>query len=144
MTKLETYLFFDGTCDEAMRFYERALGGTLRVVKASETPGADQLPPGAGDRIMHAHLKAAGAVLLASDWMESSPYPGMSGFYVVLTVATAAEGKTLFDKLSEGGKVKAPFDKTFFSDGFGMLVDRFGTPWMVMSDQRPDSAGTST
>lgn len=144
MTKLETYLFFDGTCDEAMHFYERAFGGTLRVVKASDAPGADQLPPGAGDRILHARLEAGGVVIMASDWMESSPYPRMSGFSASLTVDTAAEGKKLFDKLAEGGKVTAPFDKTFFSDGFGMLVDRFGTPWMVNSEQKSGSGGTST
>jgi PhnB protein len=144
MTKLETYLFFDGNCGEAMRFYERALGGTLRLVKASETPGADQLPPGAGDRVMHAHLEAGGAVIMASDWMESSPYPGMNGFRVCLTVKTAAEAKDLFDKLADGGKVTMPFDKTFYSDGFGMLNDRFGTPWMVMAEQSSGSGGTST
>jgi PhnB protein len=113
-------------------------------VKVSEAPGADQLPPGAGDRIMHAHLEAGGAVIMASDWMEQSPYPGMSGFSVSLTIATAAEGKTLFDKLADGGKVTSPFDKTFFSDGFGMLVDRFGTPWIVTSEQSSGSGGTST
>lgn len=141
MIKLETYLFFDGNCAEAMQFYERALGGTLRLVKASEAPGG---PPDAGNLIMHAHLEAGGAVILASDWMESSPYPGKSGFSVTLEAATTAEGKKLFDNLAEGAKVNMPYGKTFFSDGFGMLVDRFGTPWMVMSEENSGSAGTST
>jgi PhnB protein len=144
MTRLETYLFFDGTCAEAMRFYERALGGQLRMVPASEAPGADQLPPGAADRIMHAHLEAAGAVIMAGDWMAPSPYPGMSGFSVCLTVATTGEAKGFFDKLADGGNVTVPFAKTFYADGFGMLVDRFGTSWMVMTEVNSGSGGTST
>ena len=58
----------------------------------------------------------------------------MGGFYVTLSVPTAEEAKGLFDTLAEGGRVNMPFEKTFYSDGFGMLVDRFGTPWMVMAE----------
>ena len=94
------------------------------------------MPPGAGDRIIHAKLDADGAVLMASDWLSPDPYPGMSGFSVTLTAPTTAEAKGLFDKLADGGQVTAPFEKTFYSDGFGMLVDRFGTPWMVMSGEK--------
>ena len=63
-----------------------------------------------------------------------APYPGMSGFSVTLSAPTTEEAKALFDKLADGAQVNMPFGKTFFSDGFGMLVDRFGTPWMVMSE----------
>jgi PhnB protein len=127
MTKLETYLFFDGNCAEAMHFYEQALGGTLNLVAAKDTPG------GSGDQIMHSRLEADGATIMASDWFATTPYPGMSGFSVTLTAATEPEAKALFDKLADGGKVTMPFQKTFYSDGFGMIVDRFRTPWMVMA-----------
>ena len=131
MKKLETYLFFNGNCGEAMQFYERVLGGELRLVEAKETPG------GSGEQIMHARLEAGGAVLMASDWQAPAPDERMGGFSVTLSTATAAEAKSLFDGLAEGGKVTMPFGETFYSDGFGMLVDRFGTPWMVMSEASP-------
>jgi len=129
MTKIDTYLFFDGNCGDAMRFYERVLGGTLKIVPA------DQVPGGNPDQVMHAHLDADGAVLLASDWMDTTPFPGKQGFSVTLSVDSVDRAKQLFEGLSDGGKVTSPFDKTFFSDGFGMLVDRYGTPWMVMAER---------
>lgn len=144
MTKLDSYLFFDGQCAEAMRFYERVLNGKLRMVSAKDSP-PDQVPPGAENKTMHAQLDADGAVIMASDWMDSHPYPGMHGFRVCLSVKTAADAKKLFDKLADGGKADMPFQKTFYSDGFGMLTDRFGTPWMVMAEENSSgSQGTST
>lgn len=132
MNKTETYLFFDGNCAEAMTFYEHALGGTLRMVPVKDAP-PDQRPPGDVNRIMHARLDADDASLMASDWLSPDPFPGKNGFSLTLTAPTAAEAKGLFDKLAGGGQVTAEFGKTFYSDGFGMIVDRFGTPWMVMS-----------
>ena len=70
---------------------------------------------------------------MASDWMAPTPYPGMHGFSVCLTAPATDEAHKLFDALADGGQVTMPFQKTFYSDGFGMLTDRFGTPWMVMS-----------
>jgi PhnB protein len=132
MKTIEAYLFFDGNCAEAMQFYESALKGTLRLVAVKDAP-PDQRPPGDSNRIMHARLDSDGASLMASDWLSSDPYPGKSGFSVTLTAPTTAEAKGLFDKLADGGQVMMAFEKTFYSDGFGMLVDRFGTGWMVMS-----------
>ena len=133
MKKVATYLFFNGNCAEAMRFYEGVLGGNLFSMKAKESPDAAKFPPDRGDWLLHAKLESGGIVLMASDWMHPGPYPGMNGFAVTLEVPTAGDAKTLFDKLAAGGQVTMPFTKTFYSDGFGMLVDRFGTPWMVMA-----------
>lgn len=132
MAKLDTYVFFDGTCNEALRFYERALDGKLDVMMThAQSPMADQAPPGAGDRIMHAHLTLpGGGTLMASDDMPGQ-YKGMHGFSLSLTYDTADEARRYFDRLAEGGKVTLPLGKTFWSEAFGMLVDRFGTPWMV-------------
>jgi PhnB protein len=138
MKTIQPYLLFDGTCAEAMRFYERTLSGKLSLVAAKDAP-AGQMPPGAGDRTIHAHLDADNAVLMASDWLSPDPYPGMAGFSVTLIAPTAADAKALFDELAAGGNVTMPFEKTFYADGFGMLVDRFGTPWMVMSESNTPS-----
>ena len=132
MPKLEAYLFFDGNCADAMRFYERTLGGKLEsLLTHGESPMADQAPPGSADRIMHAHLVLPdGGALMASDDMPGG-HKGMHGFKLSLHYDSVDEGRRVFDALADGGRVDLPFDKTFWAAGFGMLVDRYGTPWMV-------------
>ena len=132
MPQLDSYLFFNGTCADAMRFYERTLGGKLEMMMThAQSPMAGQTPPGSADRILHARLVIDGRVLMASDSMVGQPYEGMKGFSLSLIYPTVAEAKQAFDALAAGGKVTMPLDKTFWADAFGMLVDRFGTPWMI-------------
>jgi PhnB protein len=132
MPQIDPYLTFDGNCAEAMRFYERTLGGKLEgMMTFGESPMGNEMPPGSGDRIMHAALAFDGRLLMASDSMPGQPYQGMHGISLALACKTVDEGKRLFDALAAGGKVTMPFDKTFWADGFGMLVDKFGVPWMV-------------
>jgi PhnB protein len=131
MHQLNTYLFFDGNCADAMRFYERTLGGKLSLMTHAESPMAAQTPPGSADKIMHARLDFDGGMLMASDWMAGQPYGGMKGFSLSLIYPTAAEARRMFDTLAQGGQVTMPMDKTFWAEAFGMLVDSFGTPWMV-------------
>jgi PhnB protein len=131
MLQLDTYLFFNGTCAEAMRFYERTLGGKLTLMTNAQSPVADKLPPGSGDRILHARLELDGRTLMASDWSGSEPYPGTKGFSLALAYPTVAEAKRVFETLATGGKVTMPLEKTFWAELFGMLVDRYGIAWMV-------------
>ena len=129
---MDPYLTFDGNCAEAMRFYERTLGGKIEMMMTfGESPMAGQVPPGDADRVMHVSLNLPGRNLMASDSMPGQPYAGMSGFSLSLSYATAAEGQRMFDLLAEGGKVVMPYQKTFWAEGFGMLTDRFGAPWMI-------------
>ncbi|HMH19272.1 MAG TPA: VOC family protein [Burkholderiales bacterium] len=132
MSQLDAYLIFNGNCAEAMRFYERTLGGKLEVMMThAESPMAGQTPPGSADRILHARLIIDGRILMASDSMVGQPYEGMKGFSLSLIYPRAADAKRAFDALAAGGKVTMPLQKTFWAEAFGMLVDRFGTPWMV-------------
>lgn len=131
MLQLDTYLFFDGNCAEAMRFYERTLGGELALMTNAQSPVADQMPPGTGDRIMHARLALDGRTLMASDCPTDRPYEGMKGFSLSLAYPTVEEAKRVFEALAAGGKVTMPFAKTFWAEAFGMCVDRFGTHWMI-------------
>jgi PhnB protein len=132
MSQLDSYLFFDGTCEEAIRFYERTLGGKIQMMMThAQAPEADKMPPGSADRILHASLLIDGRVLMASDSMVGQPYEGMKGFSLSLSYPTVAEAKKIFDALAAGGEVRMPFQKTFWAEAFGMLADRFGTPWMV-------------
>lgn len=130
MRKTSTYLSFDGTAGEALRFYEKALGAKVdRLLKYSDMP---QTAPGGADKILHGQLTFAnGDVLMASDWVGGTPHEGMKGFSVTLDYATEQEAKMAFDALAAEGKILVPLQPSFFSAAFGMLVDRFGTPWMI-------------
>ena len=132
MPQLDAYLTFNGNCADAMRFYERTLGGKLEMMMThAESPMAAQTPPGSADRIMHARLVIDGRILMASDSMVGHPYEGMKGFSLSLVYPTVTDAQRAFDALAEGGRVTMPLQKTFWAEAFGMLVDRFGTPWMV-------------
>ncbi len=131
MHQLNAYLFFDGTCADAMRFYESTLGGKLDLMTHAGSPMADQTPPGSADRILHARLTIDGGTLMASDSMVGQPYGGMKGFSLSLVYPSVADARRVFDALADSGRVSMPLQKTFWAEAFGMLVDRFGTPWMV-------------
>jgi PhnB protein len=130
------YLFFDGQADEAMQTYHRILGGELKVMRYAQQPAdAGSPPPGCEpsdrNRVMHAFLQFQGGALMGSDAPNSGMFEAARGMSVNLTLPDAAKARTLFDKLADGAEVRMPFAPTFWADGFGMLVDRFGTPWMV-------------
>lgn len=131
MAQFTPYLSFDGNCADAMRFYQSVLGGELQLMPMGESPIAAELPPGSGARMMHASIAYDGGVLMASDTMPGMPYEGMKGISVTLAFNDVEKGRSIFNALAAGGQVTMPYDKTFWASGFGMLVDRFGTPWMV-------------
>ena len=132
MPVLDSYLFFDGNCAEAMRFYERTLGGKIEMsMTYGQAPDPSQCPPGSQDRIMHASLQIGDRRLMASDTPGGQPAQPMQGFALSLHYPTADEARRIFDALGNGGQTTMPFAKTFWAEGFGMLTDRFGTPWMV-------------
>lgn len=133
MPKINTYLSFDGTAGEAMRFYEKALGGKLDALfKFGDMPEAKRIPGVNAERVMHAQLSLPdGGVLMASDWIGGTPYQGMKGFTVALSYKTAEEVQGVFETLAKDGMVVFPLQPSFFAKSFGMLVDRFGTPWSI-------------
>ena len=130
--KLDPYLFFDGNCAEAMRFYQQTLGGKMEAMMSyADSPMPDQCPPGSKDRIMHACIDLNGQLLMASDCPAGQPYQGMNNVSLALTYPTVAEAKRTFDALAAGGKVVMPMAETFWADIFGMATDRFGASWMI-------------
>ena len=140
MTKLDPYLFFDGNCAAAMRFYESALGGRIEMMMThGDAPPGTPVPPGAESSIMHARLVFGDheRVLMASDAMPGHPYDRMHGFSLSWNCSSAADAKRVFDALADGGDVRMPLQKTFWAEAFGMLVDRFGTPWMINCESQP-------
>lgn len=132
MNATETYLHYDGTCAQAMTHYAKLLGGSVHLMRYGEVPGG--APLGSEDRIVHARLEHPGGVILAGDYPKGMNYPGMHGFYVSLFFEKDdATVKRLYDALLDGGEAQMPLQKTFYSNAFAMLVDRYGTPWMLRS-----------
>lgn len=131
MPTLDSYIFFNGDCADAMRFYHQVLGGELEpMLKYGDAPESMPCPAGSGDRIMHACLALDGRMLMASD-APAGEEGARGGFAVALQYPQAAQAQRAFDALAAGGTVTMPMQKTFWTDMFGMLTDRFGTPWMV-------------
>lgn len=129
--QMNPYLTFDGNCAEAMRFYQSTLGGKLEMMTFDSSPMRDEIPKGHGDKIIHACLAVDGQSLMASDTGPWAPFEGVKGMSVTLNYPTAAAAQPIFDALADGGKVTMPLQKTFWAEAFGMVNDRFGTPWMV-------------
>jgi PhnB protein len=127
--QIQPYLFFDGRCEEALEFYRAALGAEIgMIVRFKDSPEQHGAAP--GNKIMHADFTVGGSHVLASDG-ECTGRPDFQGFSLSLTVATAAEAERYFGRLAEGGQMRMPLGKTFFSEAFGMLEDKFGVGWMV-------------
>lgn len=130
---IEPYLFFSGRCEEAVKFYQQALGAEVQMMmRYKESP--EPAPPGMmpsnwGDKIMHSSLRIGSTVVMASDGCgEGGKF---EGFSLSIAVETEAEAKRVFAALGEGGKVEMPLTRTFWSPCFGMLKDKFGIGWMV-------------
>jgi PhnB protein len=128
--QISPYLLFDGNCAEAFRAYERILGGKITAMQThGESPSCDAIPEDKHHTIMHACLDIDGMLLMASD--DPLGYNKPQGFSVALGLKSTNEARRVFDALAEGGRVMMAFDRTSWSPGFGMVVDRFGTPWMI-------------
>jgi PhnB protein len=132
--KIETYIFFTDQCAEAMKFYEKALGGKIEAMMTyGDAPAGPHNTPDMANKVIHARLTVGDAVLMASDGPEAE---SRKGFAVTLQADTVAEADRLFDALSEGATITMPIGETFFSKRFGMLIDRFGVPWMINTAEK--------
>lgn len=130
---LSPYLHFHGTCAQALTFYAEVFGDPAPVLMPyGEMPGlpADADP----NRVMHGQVKVAGGVLMAADRLPGTPARAQAEVSISATLPDDASARAVFDRLSEEGEVIMAYEKTFFSEGFGMVKDRFGTQWMVSID----------
>lgn len=127
------YLYFGGTSEAAMDFYAEIFDADdvvkMRFKEAPPEIGMEQ-----SDKIMYSHIKKDGWTLMSNDMAEGMPYEPQAGVSVAHQTKTVEEAKTRFDKLCDGGMVIMPFEKQFFSAGFGTCKDKFGTHWMIMVD----------
>lgn len=131
------YLFFNGTCAQAMETYAAILGGKVTAsMPAAAAPPEAGIPEDRRGWIMHSELTVGERHIFASDNVMGDN-PPMSGASVMLGPKTAAEARRIFDALAEGGTVTMSFGPTFWSAGFGGVTDRFGTRWIIGAEEAP-------
>lgn len=135
--QLNPYLSFNRQCEQAFKFYEQVLGGKISFMMTwGEMPDASQFPVEAHKLIMHATLSVGDKVIMGAD-APSGSYQAPKGMNVSLHLEDTAACERIFNALAENGSVQMPFQKTFWTAGFGMCVDQFGIPWMVNSEAQP-------
>ncbi|MCL1491946.1 MAG: VOC family protein [Pseudanabaena sp. Salubria-1] len=132
--KLSPYLSFNDECEVAFKFYEQCLDGKIDAMMTyGNSPMAEQTPPEKLDKIMHASITVGDTVMMGSD-APPNYFEKPQGFSVSLVLTDPDEAERVFNALAENGTVQMPIQETFWAARFGMLVDRFGTPWMINCD----------
>ena len=131
---IQPYLFFNGSCEQAVEFYCKALGAKvemlMRFEDSPEPIQSGMLPPGFEHKIMHSSFRIGQTMVMASDGCTADK-PSFQGFSLSLSVHSETEADRVFEALAEGGQVRMPLTKTFWSPRFGMVADRFGVGWMI-------------
>jgi PhnB protein len=130
----QPYLFFDGSCDEALDFYAKAVGARLGMKSYfRDSPDQSMVRPETRDKVMHAMLRIGETTIFASDG-HCGGATSFEGFAISLTADSKADAERCFAALAEGGTVQMKLAKTFFAGAFGMLKDKFGVGWIVLAE----------
>src|SRR5262249_42323731 len=139
--QVNPYLSFKGDCEAAFEFYEQALGGQPGAIfRYAESPMTEKVPADWQDKVMHGSLTLGDQVLMGAD-VTPDRYEEPKGFSLSIHIKSTADAERIFNELASGGRVVMPLEKTFWAARFGMLVDRFGIPWMINcegSEQPPE------
>lgn len=137
MTTVNTYLTFNGNCEQAFNFYKSVFGGEFdHIGKFKDMPEDPKYPMSEKDKekIMHISFPISKETsLMGSDtggeW--ASNFKQGNNFSISIDTDSKDEADRLFNELSKGGEVIMPMNKTFWGSYFGMLTDKFGIQWMV-------------
>jgi PhnB protein len=127
--KLDIYLNFRGTCEQAFRFYEQELRATIVFIQHHRSQPNPSIPADWQDKVLHAQLELGGMAIMGADIPTAEP---MRSAYLSLTVEAAAEADRLYDRLAQGGEIFMQMESTHFANRFAMLRDRFGVSWMLL------------
>ena len=134
--KLDIYVNYRGTCEQAFQFYEKHLGGKITgIVRHGDQQPDPRMPADWNRKILHARIEIAGTVLMGADIPHSEP---MRSAYLSLAMDREAEAERVYSLLIDGGEIFMKMEKTPFANRFAMLRDRFGTSWMIL--HQPESA----
>lgn len=131
--QVQPYLQFDGRCEEALEFYKSALGAKVEaIMRFKDGPDCMEMPKGTDDKVLHASFRIGDSTIMASDGYCKGK-PDFQGFSLTIEAPDKDEADRLFKALEPGGKVQMPLAETFFSPRFGMVADRFGVSWMIVT-----------
>jgi PhnB protein len=129
--QVATYLSFKGDCEAAFKFYEQCLGAQLGpIFRYAGSPMEDQAPPHWHDKIMHGSLALGDQILMGAD-IAPEQYETPKGFSISLQIRSVPDAERMFQELAKDGRIVMPLEKTFWAERFGMVVDRFGIPWLI-------------
>ena len=131
-------LNFMGDCEAAFKFYERALGAQLGAIfHYAGSPMASSVPPEWSGKVMHANITIGNQLVQGGDVLPGH-YETPKGFSLSLQIKDTAEAERIFRDLADGGRVTMPLEKTFWAERFGMVIDRFGIPWLINCEGSPE------
>lgn len=127
--KLIPYLNFAGNTEEALNYYQKVFNGTIHDLNRF----GDMFPPETNykDKIMHARLEFGENMLMFSDGMPGTPVDHGNGIYLSIGLNDEAQARSIFDQLSEGGRITMPLEVQFWGALFGQVMDKFGVSWMI-------------
>jgi PhnB protein len=129
--QMNPYLSFKGDCEVAFKFYEQSLGAQPGALfRYAASPMASEVPPDWSNKVMHGSVTLGGQVLMGGD-VAPDHYEEPRGFSLSLQIPSTAEAERIFHELARDGRVVMPLEKTFWATRFGMVVDRFGIPWLI-------------
>lgn len=132
--RLDIYLNYRGNCEQAFRFYEQHLGGSITgLVRHGEQPNP-AVPSDWKEKILHARIEISTTVLMGADIPQSEP---MRSAYLTLTLDSEADAERVYGLLTDGGEIYMKMEQTPFANRFAMLRDKFGTSWMLL--HQPDA-----
>lgn len=129
--RMDIYVNYPGTCEEAFRFYAQHLNGTLGDISRHSMAPNPSIPAEWASKVLHARVQIGNAVLMGADIPTAQP---MRSAYVTLTLGSVDEAERVYAVLGEGGEIFMEMAETFFAKRFAMLRDRFGTSWMLLCE----------
>jgi PhnB protein len=129
--RLDVYVNYRGSCEQAFRFYERHLGGRITLIARHGEQPNPQIPPDWREKILHARIEIGSTILMGADIPQAEP---MRSAYLTLSVDSEQEAERIYALLTDGGEIFMKMAKTPFANRFAMLRDRFGTSWMLLHE----------
>ncbi len=127
------YINFNGNCEEAVKFYQSAIGGEAQILHYKDAPANPDFPISEGSQnlVLHAELRKDGHVIRFADNFPGTPFSQGNAISLALELPTAEETRRIFTALSQEGEVEMDLQETFFSPLYAKFTDKFGVHWQL-------------
>jgi len=137
MVRISPHLNFNGQCRAAFARYQALLGGDIQIMLTyGDSPMAATFDARLHDLILHATLVIGDLEIMGTD-QPPERYQAPQGLCVAVTLPTAQKARDVFEGLAQGGRITLAFQSTFWTRGFGMVVDAYGIPWEINCGEAP-------